>query len=112
MKQRIEILSQHKGFPADLIALHGTQATRLELLEIVRDVFRENDNIRPEDYLRSTDEHIYAAARGVARIAKQDMWDDFIYCIPLDHCSISEHMPSGLRWHRMSEEELVAKQAF
>ena len=89
--------TQHVAF--DLLVLSGTKATASELQDIIQDVLKDNDNIRPEDYLRSEQDHAFAAARGAAALARMGMCNDFDACLPNLWCPISEHCSKWV-WHR------------
>jgi hypothetical protein len=76
IKDRVSHYSQYKGDPIDLLLLHGTEVTRPDFLNLIREIFAHNDKIREEDYLRSAEEHAYAASKGAAEYAKLAMGDD------------------------------------
>lgn len=104
IKSRISHSSRFNDDHIDLLILHGTQVTRPDFLYLVREVFANNDKIKEEEYLRSAEEHAYAAAVGVAQLAKVGMWTDFEHCIPRYGCPVSEHTPEEFRWHRADDK--------
>ncbi|KAK5373400.1 hypothetical protein LTR20_003940 [Exophiala xenobiotica] len=73
VKDRVSHFSRHGAEPIDLLILHGTGVTRPNFLQLVREVFAHNDKIKAEEYLRTAEEHAYAASKGAAQIAKTDM---------------------------------------
>ncbi|KAJ9657133.1 hypothetical protein H2198_004491 [Neophaeococcomyces mojaviensis] len=73
----------------DLVLLSGPEAS--QLYKIVEQLFKDNANIVPEDYVRSAEDHTFAAARGAARLARDGMCNDFTVCIPNAWCPVSNH---------------------
>ena len=63
IKSRVAPFSQYEGAPIDLLMLHGTHVRRPEFLDVIREIFASNDKVKEEDYLRSAEEHWYAASR-------------------------------------------------
>jgi hypothetical protein len=104
MKEEILTFVDQTGKHVDLPVLHGTPITNPELKTLIKDVFRDNPNIKSEEYLRSPHEHIFAPARSVAETAKSAMWDGLDVCIPSPACPISEHYPPGQGWRRPSDK--------
>ena len=89
----------------DLLLLSGTKATAGHLQEILQDRLKGEHNIRSEDYLRSYQDHAFAAARGAAASARRGMCNDFEACLPNSWCRVSEHC-SQWAWHwREAEDE-------
>ncbi|EXJ54993.1 uncharacterized protein A1O5_12732 [Cladophialophora psammophila CBS 110553] len=66
--------------------------------------FRHNDKIKAEEYLRTAEEHAYAASKGAAQIAKTGMWTNFEHCIPRYGCPLSEHAPPEFQWRQAEQE--------
>ena len=87
----------------DLLLLSGTNATAPELQNILTKIFEDNSKIRPEEYLRTEVEHIFAAARGAAKVARGGMCDDFDACMPNPWCPISKHCRDWA-WHGLDDD--------
>ncbi|KAK5418854.1 hypothetical protein LTR06_002605 [Exophiala xenobiotica] len=104
VKDRVSHFSRHGAEPIDLLILHGTGVTRPKFLQLVREVFTHNDKIKAEEYLRTAEEHAYAASKGAAQIAKTGMWTNFEHCIPRYSCPLSEHAPPEFQWRQAEQE--------
>ncbi|KAI9709872.1 MAG: hypothetical protein M1812_007580 [Candelaria pacifica] len=74
----------------DYLVLLGESAAHPAFLQMIKEVFHINPNVNPSDYAKSTEEHLYVAARGVARIARYGMRYGFEACIMPDHCPVLE----------------------
>jgi hypothetical protein len=66
----------------DLLLLSGTQATAPNFQQIIRDILKDNKKIVSQDYLRGTNDHVFAAARGAAELARVGMCTDYNACLP------------------------------
>lgn len=82
-----------------LLALQEDQATDPEFLSTVEEVFRLNRDIRKEDYLRTSTDHLFASARAGTRQARIGMLTGFDLCIGSDWCLQGEEaIPDAFRW--------------
>lgn len=111
MRSRITRWSIFYTRSIDLLLLHGTQVTRPELGLLLRDIFRENENLKEEEYLRDAEEHTFAAARAAARIARHYLPRSFPGCFSRSGYSITQriiqalHLEPVVRWLRTFEHQ-------
>jgi hypothetical protein len=74
----------------DLVTLQGDQATDPKFLITVEEVFQQNRNIRGEDYLRTSTDHLLASARAAAGETRIGILTGFDICIRADWCTQGE----------------------
>ncbi|KIW75457.1 hypothetical protein Z517_10198 [Fonsecaea pedrosoi CBS 271.37] len=82
----------------DLLLLSGAQVTDSNFQQIIRDRFKDNEKIVPQDYLRVSKDHLFAAARGAAELARVSLCTGDDACMPNSWCPISEHCRKWA-WH-------------
>jgi hypothetical protein len=113
VRKLISSLCQSHNRPIDLLVLYGDRATDPELLGLVKDLFRSNTNVKIEEYLRTPDDHMFAAARTAAEEARIGMMGGFDACIWDEYCPRGEEpWPPGMEWWKPDEgsEDIQAKE--
>ena len=76
------------------------------VLENCGEVFRLNGDIRKEDYLRTSTDHLFATARAAATEAGVGMMTGFYLCIGSDWCPQGEEaIPEGWRYIKVESNE-------
>jgi hypothetical protein len=99
VKEVLSAITRTTEHSVDLLALQGDQATDPEFLSTVEEVFRLNRDIRKEDYLRTSTDHLFASARAAAREARIGMLTGFDICIGSDWCPQGEEaIPDAFKW--------------
>lgn len=86
LADRIRTYMEHD---IDLVSLTGLEAYLLH--DTIKEIFRKNAKVMPEDYIRSTDDQTHAASRGAARLARMGMCNDWESCVQSNHCPVSVH---------------------
>jgi hypothetical protein len=67
------------------VFLHGESATDPQLLEVLKEIFDPNDALKEENYVHTTEKHLFAAAHGAAMSARDGMETGFLLCIVSDY---------------------------
>ena len=99
MKEALSAITRTTEHSIDLLTLHGDQATDPKFLSTVEEVFRLNRDIRKEDYLQTSTDHLFASARAAAREARIGMLTGFEICIRPDWCPQGEEdIPDEYKW--------------
>jgi hypothetical protein len=70
----------------DRLILLGDQATDVEFLRVIEDIFKPNQKLRCEDYRLSAVDHTFVPARGMAEMAQIGMQTGFQACLYPDYC--------------------------
>ena len=79
------------------LVLIGDRATDPEFLQVLAKVFEFNSMVKPKTYQMSPDEHLFAAARGAAAIARVGLSTNWKACIPSDACLRNPDNPYEFR---------------
>jgi hypothetical protein len=90
VKEVLVAITRTTEHSINLLTLQGDQATDSKLLSIIEEVFRLNKDIRKEDYLRTSTDHLFASARAAAREARIGMLTGFEICLRPDWCPRGE----------------------
>ncbi|EXJ60453.1 hypothetical protein A1O7_04606 [Cladophialophora yegresii CBS 114405] len=92
----------------DLLLLSGAHVTASDFQRIIRDRFKDNEKIVAQDYLRGSKDHLFAAARGAAQLARVRLCMGDDACMPNSWCPISEHCKKWA-WYMDSDDHAVRK---
>ncbi|MCJ1472718.1 hypothetical protein MMC13_001367 [Lambiella insularis] len=69
------------------LVLLGDRATDPMFLRSLARLFTSNSLTKTEAYEWPAEEHLFAAARGAAAVARVGLQSNWEYCIPLDYCA-------------------------
>ncbi|ETI28543.1 hypothetical protein G647_00993 [Cladophialophora carrionii CBS 160.54] len=92
----------------DLLLLSGAHVKASDFQRIIRDRFKDNEKIVAQDYLRGSKDHLFAAARGAAQLARVRLCVGDDACMPNSWCPISEHCKKWA-WYIDSDDHAVRK---
>jgi hypothetical protein len=90
----------------DLLLLSGAHVKASNFQQIIRDRFKDNEKIVAQDYLRRSKDHLFAASRGAAQLARVRLCMGDDACMPNSWCPISEHCK---KWAWYSDDHAVRK---
>ncbi|KAK5188877.1 hypothetical protein LTR72_010986 [Exophiala xenobiotica] len=90
----------------DLLLLSGAHVKASNFQQIIRDRFKDNERIVAQDYLRGSKDHLFAASRGAAQLARVRLCMGDDACMPNSWCPISEHCK---KWAWYSDDHALRK---
>lgn len=90
LEQKLRDFLHYHKVSFDLLLLSGSQVTAPDFQQVIRDKMKDNNKIVSRDYLRGANDHVFAAARGAARLARIGICGGFAGCVQNSWCPISE----------------------
>jgi hypothetical protein len=93
VKKLVTKFSHIDDHDIDRLLLVGDNATDPEFLAIIADVFKSNNKLRLEEFVRNPADHLFASARWTAKEARRGMMGLYAGCIPSPWCPVGEEDP-------------------
>lgn len=96
-----EVIKPPTPDPITKVVLLGDSATDPLFVRAVQQVFESFPLVKPGDFIKDAEEHLYIAAQGVAALAREGMKHDWDACIPNPSCPQADDGEGNKhRWHQ------------